>query len=91
MYDILFKISDLIGLIGVVFVLIAYFMLSTNRTTGNSFHYQFANLIGSIFILFSLFFKWNTASVLVEVSWILISGIGLWRIFACENSKDTIE
>jgi hypothetical protein len=37
------------------------------------------NLIGSIMLLYSLLFHWNLSSVLIEIAWITISLIGLYR------------
>lgn len=81
MYQLLSHFSDFIGIVGVVFVLVAYYLLSTNKTSANSVAYQVANLVGSALVLYSLYFNWNTASVLVEAMWIAISCVGLYRIF----------
>lgn len=81
MYDVLMKISDPIGIIGVVVILIAYYLLSVGRWVADSFIYQFLNFIGAWMILFSLYFHWNTASVSIEVAWIIISLIGMYRVF----------
>ncbi len=81
MYELLLKISDPIGIIGVILILIAYYLLSVGRWVADSFIYQFLNFIGAWMILFSLYFHWNTASVLIEVAWIVISLIGMYRVF----------
>ncbi len=79
MYKIFFELSNGIGIIGVLFILIAYFMLNAEKWTPNHVIYQFFNLSGACLILFSLFFHWNLSSVLIEIAWITISLISVSR------------
>ncbi|OGT59263.1 MAG: hypothetical protein A3F14_01185 [Gammaproteobacteria bacterium RIFCSPHIGHO2_12_FULL_43_28] len=76
----LVKYADMIGIIGVVLVLVAYYLLSTNKLSSRNLSYPLLNLIGAFLILYSLLFNWNLASVVIEMAWILISVIGLYRI-----------
>lgn len=78
--------SNYIGIIGVVLTLAAYFLINTNRVTATHFSYVWLNLIGSIFLLFSLLFHWNLSSVLIEIAWISISLIGLYRAVQARRS-----
>lgn len=80
MYNLLFNISDKIGLLGVVIILVAYFFLSTSRWHSQSMPYQALNFLGAWLILFSLYFHWNLSSVVIEIAWILISLLGIYRI-----------
>ncbi|EKD70740.1 MAG: putative membrane spanning protein [uncultured bacterium] len=82
MSDLLVVIANPIGLLGVVLVLIAYFFLSTGRWMADSLYYQLYNLAGAVLILYSLYFHWNLSSVVIEIAWITISFIGLFRIIA---------
>ena len=85
MYDILAKLSDPVGITGVIIILIAYYYLSVGRWPADSLKYQWLNFIGAWLILFSLYFHWNTSSVLIEVAWIIISMIGIYRIIFPKN------
>jgi hypothetical protein len=80
MHDTLMKLSDPVGIVGVILLLIAYFGLSTGRLQSNSLVYQFLNFFAAWLILFSLYFHWNTPSALIEMAWITISIIGIYRI-----------
>lgn len=80
MYELLYKIADPVGLIGVILLLIAYFFLSTGRWAANSLIYQMYNLMGAVLILYSLCFHWNLSSFVIEVAWVMISLIGIARI-----------
>lgn len=87
MWGIIATIADITGIIGVVLVLVGYFLLNTNRLYALSMSYQLLNLFGAIMILFSLFFSWNTASVLVETAWIVISIVGVYRAYSVRKYR----
>jgi hypothetical protein len=89
MYETLLPLADPVGIIGVILLLIAYFALSTGRMAANSLTYQLANFTAAWLILFSLFFHWNTPSVLIEMAWITISVIGMVRI-VCARAKESV-
>lgn len=72
-------IPDIIGLIGVVMVLIAFYLLNTHKVMVLDMSYQWLNFVGAVLILISLFYSWNLASVLIEIAWILISLLGIYR------------
>ncbi len=78
-YD-LDSLSNFIGIIGVLMVLIAYFLSQTGTLSIDSFKYLSFNLIGSSLITFSLCFHWNLSSFLVELAWSTISLIGLIKV-----------
>ncbi len=79
MYDILLKMSDPVGMIGVIVILIGYLFLSTGRWPADSLIFQWLNFIGAWLILFSLYFHWNLSSVVIEIAWVMISMIGIAR------------
>ncbi len=85
MYDVLIKIADPVGIVGVVLLLFAYFAVSIERLSPKSFKYQILNFAAGWLILFSLFFHWNTPSVLIEIAWIGISVLGMYRIFRAKK------
>lgn len=86
MYENLARISDFVGMTGVIIILVAYFLLSTGKWISDSMIYQFLNFLGAWLILFSLYFHWNLSSVVIEVAWIFISVIGMYRC-TCLNKK----
>lgn len=85
MFDILLAIANPVGLVGVALVLIAYFFLSTGRWISDSLQFQCYNLIGAILILYSLWFHWNLSSVVIEIAWITISLVGIFRIISIKK------
>jgi hypothetical protein len=74
-------LPDIIGLIGVSLVLAAFGLLNMNKMTSHTMLYQLMNLLGSMLLLFSLCFHVNIASVVIEIAWMLISLIGIYRAF----------
>jgi hypothetical protein len=79
MITFLSSISDAIGIIGVILLLMAFFLLNTNKLLPAHLSYQALNFVGAGFILFSLLFQWNLPAVLIEIAWMLISLIGIVR------------
>ena len=73
--------SDYIGIVGVLLTLTAYYLLNVNKITSDSMLYLSFNLVGSCLLLVSLVFNWNLSSFLIEVAWVGISLIGLYRYF----------
>ena len=74
---------DLIGLIGVIITLVAYLLLSINKILARSMLYPGLNALGSLMILFSLFYHWNLSAFIMEICWALVSFYGMfatWRI-----------
>lgn len=87
MHHILFQLANPLGLLGVVIILVAYFLLSTGRWSAHSIKFQFLNFIGAWMILYSLYFHWNLASAVIEMAWIVISVIGMYRILMHGNKS----
>ncbi|MCW5590260.1 MAG: hypothetical protein KIT27_11440 [Legionellales bacterium] len=76
----MYLFSQIIGMIGVVIILVSYFLVQTERIKATQLAYPCWNLGGSLLILFSLFFAWNFPSVVIEISWISISLYGIFHI-----------
>lgn len=74
--DIMF-ISEIIGLIGVALVISSYFLLQQEIFSSDSSGYLCFNLVGSLMLLFSLYYNWNLASVVIECLWFIITVYGI--------------
>ena len=66
-----------IGFFGMIFIVVAYLLLQTNKYTINSMQYQLLNLVGAILLLISLFVHFNLGSFIIEVFWIIITIYGI--------------
>jgi paired small multidrug resistance pump len=71
--------SDYVGFLGVACVLGSYFALQAGKLAADAALYQWANIIGSLFILVSLYYEPNKSSITIQITWILISVFGLVR------------
>lgn len=85
--EMLSRASDTVGLIGVSCILVAYYLLNANRIDSKKIVYQILNFTGAWLILFSLFFHWNTASVVIEIAWISISTMGIVKAYQARTSS----
>lgn len=72
-------LTDAVGIVGVAFVVAAYFLITNRKLHGDDVRYHILNFVGASLIMVSLMFHWNTASVVIEAVWMLISGWGIWR------------
>lgn len=70
---------DVVGSVGVLLIVYAYFALQTGRWAAEWLRYSVVNLLGSVLIFLSLMWTFNFASVLIEIFWIAISLIGIGR------------
>ena len=70
---------EIIGSIGVALILLCYFLIQIGKISAENIWYSVLNLIGASMILFSLYYEFNFASVLIEGFWVLISIIGIVR------------
>lgn len=76
-----YAINDLIGTLGVALIIGSYFLVQTRKLRATGLAYTLANALGASCILVSLYFEFNLAAFLVELFWLLISLVGLGRIF----------
>ncbi len=75
---------DVLGIIGVLFVLAAYLLLQLERMSATGPPYLIANGLGSFLILVSLANEFNLSAFVIESAWLLISVYGLMR---CLNRR----
>lgn len=77
-------IADIVGNIGVVCFLVAYFLLQKGVLAHNELRYLLLNLAGAFLLMFSLWINWNLSAFLLEAAWALIS---IWGIVKCVYLK----
>lgn len=70
---------DFVGYIGVGFVVVTYFLSQIGRMDATRALYPALNALGAVMILFSLYFRPNPPSVVIELFWLAISVIGVAR------------
>ena len=72
---------DLVGNAGVALILGSYLLVQIRKLDATSLSYTIANGLGALFVLYSLLFEFNLSAFIIEVVWILISLVGIFRYF----------
>ena len=72
---------DLVGNVGVVVLMITYLMLQLNKLRSDGLAYSVLNAVGASLIIVSLVVDFNLSALLMEVFWVLISFVGIYRYF----------
>ncbi|BDX05558.1 CBU_0592 family membrane protein [Planctobacterium marinum] len=72
-------LMEILGLIGVLLILSAYFAVQSEYLDSLSISYSLLNLVGAGLVLLSLIGSDNYAAITLEGAWLLISGYGLLR------------
>lgn len=80
---------DVVGTIGVIMIVGAFFLLQIQRVDSDSVYYSLFNGLGAALILFSLCFEFNLASFLLEFFWLIASIVGLLRRRARGNGSSS--
>ena len=80
--------SDFVGNIGVILIIVAFYLNVAEKIKSTDRSYNLLNLIGSIFLLTSLIYKPNLSNIIIEIIWGGISLIGLYKYYSQKkNSK----
>lgn len=76
-----YHLYDFVGNLGVALILGTYLMVQLRKMSATGVYYIVANGLGAAFVLYSLFFDFNLSAFIIEVVWLLISLVGLGRIY----------
>ena len=82
-----YPLHDVIGNLGVILIVGSYFLVQIGKMSANSFGYTSSNGLGAAFIMVSLYFNFNLSAFVIEVFWILISLVGMVRIYLQKRRK----
>lgn len=72
-------VYDIIGIIGVISILAAYYLLQKDVLAAHKLSYLSLNLAGAILIMISLLHAWNLSAFVVEAAWAVISVYGIFK------------
>jgi hypothetical protein len=76
-----YGLVDFLGLIGVGIIVVTYLFLQLGKLSSNALAYSLLNAIGASLIVLSLLVDFNLSALLMEVFWVLISLLGVYRYF----------
>ncbi len=75
-----FSWYDIVGSIGVMMIIGAYFLLQLQKISSTSIPYSLLNAVGASLVLISLYFDFNFPSFIIEFFWLVISLFGIGNI-----------
>ena len=75
------------GWVGAALILLAYLLLSMGKVTGQSMLYQGMNVIGAAGFIINGWWHGALPSAVLNVIWMLIGAVALWRIVAKRKSS----
>ena len=75
------------GWIGAGLILLAYLLLSMGKVTGQSPLYQGMNIVGAAGFIINGWWHDALPSAVLNVIWMMIGGVALWRIWAKRKSS----
>lgn len=75
---------DIMGWIGMILVLLAYILLSTNKIK-NGMSYQILNLLAGIFMAIGVFPKNAWFSFTLQIIWSLIAIVSIFKLLKNSN------
>jgi len=76
-----YPLHNVVGNLGVVLIVGTYFLVQIGRMSAVRLPYITLNGLGALLILYSLWFDFNLSAFLIEIIWLLISLMGIGRVF----------
>jgi len=80
--------AEIIGFIGAGLYLLSYLLLQSRRGFSDTVTYSAMNLIAASMVAYSLIFMWNSAAIVVQAMWIIISVFGILRCLKPASDKE---
>ena len=78
---------EIAGWAGALLILLAYLLLSMGRLTGQSPLYQWMNVVGAAGFTVNGWWHGALPSAALNVIWMMIGGVALWRMVAKRRSS----
>ena len=79
---------EIVGWAGASLILLAYLLLSAGKLKGKSLVYQAMNVVGAAGFIVNGWWHGAIPSAVLNVIWMLIGGIALWRILARRGASE---
>ena len=75
-----YQLHDFVGNFGVALILASYLLVQIGRASATGIRYLVANGTGALLVLYSLWFDFNLSAFIIEITWLVISLVGLGRV-----------
>ena len=76
-----YSLIDFVGNVGVAMIVVTYLLLQLDKLRSSDLAYSVLNALGASLIVASLIVDFNLSALLMEVFWVLISFVGIYRYF----------
>ena len=81
---------EIVGWGGATLILFAYLLLSAGKLTGQSPLYQWMNVVGAARFVVNGWWHGALPSAVLNVIWMMIGGVALWRIAIRRRSSTSV-
>jgi hypothetical protein len=78
---------EVVGWVGAGLILLGYLLVTTGKLTGQSPLYQWMNVAGAAGFIVNGWWHNALPSTVLNVIWMMIGGVALWRIWAKRKSS----
>ena len=78
---------EVAGWAGALLILLAYLLLSAGKLTGQTPLYQWMNVFGGAGFVINGWWHGALPSAVLNVIWVIIGGVAIWRITARRRSS----
>jgi hypothetical protein len=75
------------GWLGAALILLAYLLLSIGKVSGQSALYQWMNVVGAAGFIINGWWHGALPSAVLNIIWMAIGGVTLWRLWAKRESS----
>lgn len=73
-------ITEAVGIIGGIFIFLAFIQVASGKWNGNSFWYEAFNLIGGLLLSYYAIEKRAYTNIVLNIIWIVVAGYGIYHI-----------
>lgn len=81
---------EVAGWIGAALILFAYLLVTIGRLTGQSLAFQWMNLFGALGFVINGWWHQALPSASLNVIWMLIAAVALWRLWKRKGSSTSV-
>ncbi len=78
---------EIVGWAGAALILLAYLLVTVGRLTGQSLAFQWMNLFGAAGFIINGWWHRALPSASLNVVWMLIAAVALWRLWKRKGSS----
>ncbi len=81
---------EVVGWAGAALILGGYLLITIGKVTGQSALYQWMNVAGAASFIVNGWWHGAVPSAALNVVWMMIGGVALWRIWAKRGSSTSV-